>query len=84
VQYNLHTTQVDFKNAFVQAPLDRPMYMSLPPGLAELPANKDKVLQLHQSLYGHKYMAKLFYELLHKSLLETGFTVSKNDHCLFL
>jgi len=33
IQYSLHTTQVDFKNAFVQAPLERPMYMHLPPGL---------------------------------------------------
>jgi len=32
IQYGLHTTQVDFKNAFVQAPLERPMYMNLPPG----------------------------------------------------
>jgi len=33
IQYGLHMTQVDFKNAFVQAPLKRPMYMHLPPGL---------------------------------------------------
>jgi len=33
IQYNLHTMQVDFKNAFIQAPLDRPMYMNLLPGL---------------------------------------------------
>jgi len=30
IQYDLYTTQVDFKNAFVQAPLKRPMYMNLP------------------------------------------------------
>jgi hypothetical protein len=31
VKYGLHATQVDFNNAFVQAPLKEPMFMSLPP-----------------------------------------------------
>ena len=64
IQYGLHTTQVDFKNAFVQAPLEWPMYMNLPPGLSEAPHLKGKILCLKWSLYGHRYVAKLFYELL--------------------
>jgi hypothetical protein len=32
VKYGLHATQVNLNNAFVQAPLKEPMFMSLPPG----------------------------------------------------
>jgi len=85
IQYNLHTTQVDFKNAFVQAPLERPMYMHLPPGLQEAPQYKGKILRLGWSLYGHRYVAKLFYELLCRILVEKlNFQVSPHDHCLFI
>jgi len=44
MQHNMLSTQVDFKNAFVQAALDRPMYINLLPGLNKLPQYKDKVL----------------------------------------
>jgi len=84
VQENLHSTQVDFKNAFVQAPLERPMYMNLPPGLQDLGMYKDKVLQLNRSLYGSKYATKLFYELIRDVLIKLKFRVSTHDHCLFI
>jgi len=85
IQYGLHTTQVDSKNAFVQAPLERPMYMNLPPGLSEAPHLKDKILHLKRSLYGHRYAAKLFYELLQRILVQKlNFRVSPHDHCLFI
>jgi len=85
MHFGLSSTQVDFKNAFVQAKLDRPMYMNLPPGLNNLPAFKDKVLRLNRSLYGHRYAAKLFYELIRRVLVEKlGFRVSPHDHCLFI
>jgi len=50
---NLHdmlSKQVDFKNAFVQAALDRPMYMNLPPGLKGLVQYQGKILKLGCSL----------------------------------
>jgi len=85
MQHDLLSTQVAFKNAFVQAALDRPMYMNLPPGLKGLPQYQGKVLKLGQSLYGHRYAANLFYELIRKVLVgKLGFKVSPHDHCLFL
>jgi len=85
MQHDMLSTQVDFKNAFVQAALDRPMYMNLPPGLNGLPQYQDKVLRLGRSLYGHRYAAKLFYELIRGVLVgKLGFKVSPHDHCLFL
>jgi hypothetical protein len=48
VKYGLQATQVDFNNAFVQAPLKEPMYMSLPPGFDQQTGH---CLRLTKSLY---------------------------------
>jgi hypothetical protein len=89
VQFNLIMTQVNFNQAFVQVPLQCPMYCELPPGIKDQPQFAGKILELHQSLYGHKFAAKLFYELVQDALtkkLPTNeqFNMSINDHCLFL
>jgi len=85
IQYGLHMTQVDFKNAFVQLPLERPMYMYMPPGLWEAPQYRSKILCLGHSLYGHQYAAKLFYKLLCCILVEKlNFCISPHNHCLFI
>jgi hypothetical protein len=81
VKYGLHATQVDFNNAFIQALLKEPMFMSLPPGFDQ---QTGQCLRLTKSLYGHKFAAKLFYELLCDTLTDQlGFYVSPSDHCLF-
>jgi len=83
-QGSLYSMQVDFTNAFIQVPLEWPMYMTLPPGLANQPEYQDKVLKLNWSLYGHKYAANLFYADLEILIEKLGFWVSNHDHCLFL
>ena len=86
-QHQLVTTQVDFRNAFTQAPLDRPMFMELPQGLKEIPKYKNKVFQLDRSLYGHVFAARLFYKLIRTALTGPdglGFECSINDLCLFI
>jgi len=61
------------------------MYMNLPPSLQGKPGFKGKVLWLNRSLYGHRYAAKLFYELICKVLVgKLNFQVSPHDHCLFI
>jgi hypothetical protein len=82
VKYGLHATQVNFNNAFIQAPLKELMFMSLPPGFDQQTGH---CLRLTKSLYGHKFAAKLFYELLRDTLTDKlGFYVSPSDHCLFI
>jgi hypothetical protein len=82
VKYSLHVTQVNFNNAFVQAPLKELMFMSLPPGFDQ---QTGKCLRLTKSLYGHKFAAKLIYELLRDALTnKLGFYVSPSNHCLFI
>ena len=72
------------KQAFIQAPLEQPLYMSLPPGLTDLDHYEGKVLKATQLLYGHCFSAKLFYELLVERLGTIGFRASEYDSCLFL
>jgi hypothetical protein len=82
VKYGLHATQVDFNNDFVQAPLKEPMFMSLLPGFDQ---QTGQCLCLTKSLYGHKFAAKLFYELLRDTLTDQlGFYISPIYHCLFV
>jgi hypothetical protein len=58
------------------------MFMSLPPGFDQQAGH---CLRLTKSLYGHKFAAKLFYELLRDTLTDKlGFYVSPSDHCLFI
>ena len=51
---DLQTRQVDFSNAFVQAALDRDVYVALPRGFGanETGSPKTHVLKLNKSLYG--------------------------------
>jgi hypothetical protein len=90
VMHDLHTTQVDWKNAFTQAHLERPYYMEFPPGVRDLPHLQGKVMKLKRSLYGNKFAAKLFYNVVKEALTTPksqggpGFRVSEYDHCLFI
>jgi hypothetical protein len=82
VKYGPHATQVDFNNAFVQAPLKEPMFMSLPPGFNQ---QTGQCLRLTKSLWNLKFAAQLFCEPLHDTLTDQlGFYVSPSDHCLFI
>jgi hypothetical protein len=93
---NLKTCQVDYTQAFPQAPLDDPVYMRLPQGwfvnsFGELqqhsnPKFRDKehFLQLKKNLYGCKQAARNWFKYLSQGLLSQGFVQSKIDPCLYL
>jgi Reverse transcriptase (RNA-dependent DNA polymerase) len=76
--------QVDFTNAFCQAPQKDLIFVELPqyykPASCE---GKDVVLRLKKSLYGQVTSPKLFWEHLQKGMLKLGFEQSKSDPCLF-
>jgi hypothetical protein len=83
IAYNLPTTQIDFKNAFVQSSLPTPIFVSMPPGgySQQYPG---KVLKVSKSLYGDRRAPRLWYLHLRKAMESRGFTVSTLDPCLFL
>jgi hypothetical protein len=77
--------QVDFTNAFCQAPQRDLIFVNLPqyykPSGTE---NQDVVLKLKKSLYGQVTSPKLFWEHLQKGMHQLGFEQSKSDPCLFI
>ena len=75
------TKQIDFSNAFVQAPLDKNVYVTMPPMF-----NDDSgidpsqlCLCLHKSLYGMREAPKLWNDHLEKGLKRCNFKPSHED-----
>jgi hypothetical protein len=94
----LVSRQVDYTQAFPQAPLDDPVFMKIPQGwyyntdsntLEQHPddpkANDhDHFIRLKRNLYGCKQAARNWYLHLKTGLLGRGFVQSTVDPCLFI
>ena len=66
---NWQTASIDFKNAFTQAKLPKPLHLELPPGLQHAnPGHKDKVIQVNTSLCGDVRSADLWHKKIAKTL----------------
>jgi hypothetical protein len=78
-----HTCSIDFSSAFVQATLEKSVWIHIPRGFQSGRKGKT-ILRLNKSIYGLSVAPKLWYEHLFKALKEDGFTVSKLDPCLLL
>ena len=75
------TKQIDFSNAFVQAPLDKDVYVSLPAMFDDTSGipSKDLCLKLNKSLYGMREAPKLWSDWLAKGLDRCGFVPCNED-----
>src|SRR5271169_3887344 len=75
----------DVETAFLNAKIDRPIYMEQPPGY-EQPDHprKDYVLLVNKGLYGLKQSGSLYANDQKKKLMELGFVPSEADECVFL
>jgi hypothetical protein len=82
---NWHTKQLDYMLAFLQAPVEREIYMTIPKGFEiEQGWNGDYVLKLHHNVYGQKQASRVWNQHLTKILMEKlGFEQSKVDDCVF-
>ena len=76
---NLETQQVDYANAFCQAPLDQTIFVELPAGFE----SPNKVLLLEKSVYGLQQSPLNFYNHLRHGLESRGLVKSNHDDCLF-
>jgi hypothetical protein len=76
-----HTCSVDFSSAFVQAALEKSIWLHVPRSFQSGREGKT-ILRLNKSIYGLSVAPKLWYEHLLKALKEDGFVVSKFDPCL--
>jgi len=94
--HGLKSRQVDFVQAFTQAPLDCPVYLEIPAGYhvkdgnltfaGETNKNHDKshVLKLLKNMYGLKQAGYNWYNKLTDVLLDLGFKQSAVNKCLFI
>jgi histone deacetylase 1/2 len=91
-----HTKQVDFVQAFTQAPLDCPIYMEVPAGFDVIDGvltfvgesvkrtDRKHVLRLRKNMYGLKQAGHNWYKHLTDDLLQHGFCQSQVNKCLFI
>ena len=69
--FNWTALSIDFDNAFVQAKLDKPVWIHFPRGFGSCKGNTHlKCLKLNRSLYGMATAPRLFYNHLFRSLVD--------------
>jgi hypothetical protein len=93
---NLQSHQVDYVNAFTQAPADCDIFMNIPPGFIVENNNlvfthsstkensKDYVLRIKKNMYGLWQAGNNWFDTLRISLLNLGFHQNCHDPCLFI
>ena len=93
---DLKSCQVDFAQAFPQAPLSDPVYLKIPQGWYVDEHNnlqkhadakhrdRDNYIQLLRNLYGCKQGARNWWKHLSKGLIARGFHPSATDNCLYI
>ena len=75
------TVSIDFTSAFVQAPLQQPIWIHLPRGFRDL--GPKTCLRLKRSLYGLSVAPRLWFEQLFEALLHPDFNLRQStiDPC---
>jgi hypothetical protein len=74
--------QLDFVQAYPQAPIQTPLYMEIPKGFEINGSSKNHVLKLLRNIYGQKQAGRVWNEFLTQGLLKIGFVQSQYDMCL--
>ena len=81
---NWHTSQIDYVQAFPQAPAERELYLKIPAGFeVEGGDNSKYVLVMKKNVYGQKQAGRAFNTFLDKRLKGIGFKPSKVDDCVY-
>ena len=93
---NLHSRQIDYVNAYTQAPSDCDIYMTIPAGFTVHQGtleftgtstrndNSLHVLRIKKNMYGLKQAGNNWFDALKASLLSLNFRQSDYDPCLFI
>ena len=77
----VHT--MDVSSAFLNGDLDEEIYMAQPEGFVA-PGQEHLVCRLKKSLYGLKQSPRQWYQKLHSTLSELGFSRCASDHCVWI
>jgi transposase InsO family protein len=76
--------QVDFNNAFINAPIDGTIYVQQPEGFESAAGGAPLVLLLKRSLYGLAQSPRLWCKEVSEQLAELGYVASPVDPCVFV
>jgi hypothetical protein len=74
----------DVGNAYVEADIDKLIFMFLPKELFRDPNGKPVVVELLKSLYGLKQAGELWNRLINKQFCDLGFTRLAHDKCVYI
>ena len=80
---NLELYQMDVKTSFLNGELDEEIYMDQPIGFVTK-GQEHKVCKLKRSIYGLKQSSRQRYLRFHRAILSNGFTMIKEDHCVYI
>ena len=75
---------IDVENAFVEAKIDRPLYMNLPTGTYKNPDGTPVTVKLLRSLYGLKQAPELWDKFLVSAIKSQNFHQLMHDQCIFI
>jgi Reverse transcriptase (RNA-dependent DNA polymerase) len=75
--------QLDFVQAYPQAPVEAELYIELPKGFVVDGDRSKYALKVLRNVYGQKQAGRVWNQFLVKGLLELGFHQSEHDMCLF-
>jgi hypothetical protein len=86
VAHGWHTKQIDFVQAFAQAPFEKTLYMKIPAGMELMDGSNPSnyALNIHINIYGQKQAGQVWNQYLERKLVkDLGFQQSAVDECLF-
>ena len=84
VQLDLKLSSIDFDGAYLNATLDKAIYMRVPHGFTDIEKTVGtKIMKLKKSLYGLKEAGRLWFQMLRQSLKDIGFVSGTFDPCIF-
>lgn len=80
---DLELYQMDVKTAFLNGELEKEIYMDQPTGF-EVDGEEHKVCKLRRSLYGLKQASRQWNLKFNRAVLNNGFEVVEEDHCVYV
>jgi len=84
VNESLYLHQMDVKGAYLNAPIDKDIYVQQPPGYEHSDESGSHLIcHLKKSLYGLKESGRNWHHTLTDFLKSKGFTVSDTDPCVY-
>jgi Reverse transcriptase (RNA-dependent DNA polymerase) len=78
-----HTRQIDYVQAYLQARVEKDMYMEIPKGF-HVNGEGDYVLKILKNIYGQKQAGRVWNNHLVQKLKQVGFKQLQNAPCVFV